>query len=142
MTGYEILVLLHILAAITWVGGAITLNVVAVRMVRAGDGPRVLDFTKTQEWLGPRLYAPASLAVLGVGIWMVAVNQAWRIGQLWIVLGLVGFTITFVTGITYFGPEAARIAKVVETRGAEDPDAQRRIRRMFLVSRLDTPSCF
>jgi len=138
MSPYELLVLIHVLAATTWVGGAITLNVLALRMVRSGDAGRILDFTKTQESLGPRLYAPASLAVLGVGSWMVAVNEAWTIGQLWIVLALVGFALTFLTGIFYFGPEGTRIANAVQARGAEDPDAQRRIRRMLTVSRLDT----
>jgi uncharacterized membrane protein len=106
-------------------------------MMRSRDAERTVDFVRTQEWLGPHLYAPAALTLLVVGISMVAVNEAWTIGQLWIVLALVGFGLTFLTGIAYFGPEVARIMKAVEARGAEDPDAQRRIRRVFSVARLD-----
>lgn len=48
MTLYEVLALLHILAAITWVGGGLAINVLSSRIHRAG-GPAVAAFTRQAE---------------------------------------------------------------------------------------------
>jgi uncharacterized membrane protein len=68
---------------------------------------------------------------------MVAINDAWTIGQLWIVLALVLFGVSFLVGAAYFGPESKRIAAAAEAGGPAAPEVQRRIRRMSLVGRLD-----
>jgi uncharacterized membrane protein len=135
---YDLLLLIHILAALTWVGGSVMLTVLGARVVRSGDPGRIVAFTKDSEWVGPRIIAPSALALLGVGIGMVIENPAWEFSQLWIILALIGFAITFIGGLTFFGPESKRIARLIETEGAESPEAQRRGRRILLVSRLDT----
>src|SRR5688500_9068953 len=40
MTLYDVLLLFHILAAITWVGGAVALNLLGTNPARGRDGPR------------------------------------------------------------------------------------------------------
>jgi hypothetical protein len=55
---YNWLLLGHILAAITWVGGAITMQMVGARLIRAESAEAVAGFTRTIEWIGPRLYGP------------------------------------------------------------------------------------
>ena len=47
--------------------------------------------------LGKRLITPAAVAVLVLGIWLVAAS-AWNFTDMWIVLGLVGIGLTIVTG--------------------------------------------
>jgi hypothetical protein len=53
------------------------------------------------------------------------------------VIGLVLFGLTFVAGAAFFGPESGRISKLVAEHGADSPDAQARIRRILVLSRLD-----
>lgn len=137
MTLYEWLLLSHILAAIAWVGGAITISVLSARIMRSGDAGQLAAFVGNLQWMGNRIYLPASLAVLGLGIWMVAESEAWTIGQLWIVLALVGIGITTLIGALYFGPEGKRIGRAIEADGPESPEAQERMRRIFLVGRFD-----
>jgi uncharacterized membrane protein len=137
MTLYEVLLLFHILAAITWVGGAITINIVVTRIQSSGDQAALGGIVRQIEWMGGRVFSPASLVVLGLGIWMVAENDAWTVGQLWIILALVGIGITAITGAAYFGPEAKRITRGLDARGPNDPDVRRRIARITLMSRLD-----
>jgi uncharacterized membrane protein len=134
---YDWLVLGHILAAITWVGGAITMQILGGRLVRAESAEAVAAFARTAEWIGPRLYMPASLAVLGFGIALVAASDAWSIGQLWIILALVGIAISAIGGAVFFGPQAKRIGEALRTEGAESEGAQALIRRLFVVSRID-----
>jgi uncharacterized membrane protein len=134
---YDWVLLGHIVAAITWVGGAITMQMVGARLVGV-EGPDALaTFARTMEWIGPRLYMPASLAVLGFGIALVSVSDAWSIGQLWIVLALVGVAISAIGGAVYFGPQAKRIGEALRTEGAESERAQALIRRVFVVGRID-----
>jgi uncharacterized membrane protein len=134
---YEWLLLGHILAAIAWVGGAITMQIVGNRLVRAESAEAVAAFSRTAEWIGPRLYMPASLAVLGLGIALVWVSDAWSIGQLWIILALVGIVISAIGGAVFFGPQSKRIAQAFEAEGAESVRAQALVRRLFVVSRAD-----
>ena len=134
---YEWLLLGHILAAIAWVGGAITMQIVGNRLVRAESAEAVAAFSRTAEWIGPRLYMPASLAVLGFGIALVWVSDAWSIGQLWIILALVGIAISAIGGAVFFGPQSKRIAQAFEAEGAESVRAQALVRRLFVVSRAD-----
>jgi uncharacterized membrane protein len=135
--GYDWLVLGHVLAAIAWVGGAITMQIVGNRLVRAESAEAVAAFSRTAEWIGPRLYMPASLAVLGLGIALVWVSDAWSIGQLWIILALVGIAISAIGGAVFFGPQSKRIAQAFEAEGAESVRAQALVRRLFVVSRAD-----
>jgi len=137
MESYDWLLLGHILAAIAWVGGAITMQTVGARLVRAESPEAVAAFARTAEWIGPRLYMPASLAVLGFGIALVAASDAWSIGQLWIILALVGIAISAIGGAVFFGPQAKRIGEALRSEGAESERAQALIRRLFVVGRID-----
>lgn len=137
MTGYNWLLFFHILAAITWVGGAIMLNILNTRSIRSGDPARLATTARETEWVGTRVLAPSTLILLGLGIALVAVSDAWTIGQFWIILALVLFGITFVTGAFFLGPEAGRIGKLIEERGPQDAEVVRRLRRVVLIGRLD-----
>jgi uncharacterized membrane protein len=137
MTGYSWLVFVHILAAITWIGGAIMLNILNTRSIRSNNPARLATTAKETEWVGTRIIAPTTLVLLAMGITMVSVNEAWTIGQLWIILAQVLFGITFATGAFFLGPEAGRIARLVDERSVADPEVRRRLRRVVLIGRLD-----
>jgi uncharacterized membrane protein len=137
MTLYEVLLFVHIVAAIVWVGGAALINVLTTRAARSDDAHYAAVITREVGLVGQRVIAPSTLVLLGMGLWIVGVSEAWTIGQLWIILALVGFGLTFLAGILFFGPEAARIATGIEERGPGDPDVARRIRRITSLSRLD-----
>jgi hypothetical protein len=68
---------------------------------------------------------------------MVAENEAWTIGQLWIILALVGIGVTMITGAAFFGPESGRVSKMIEVSGPDDPEVRRRIGRIVALGRLD-----
>lgn len=136
MTLYDVLLFFHILAAITWLGGGLTVNILGSRIQHA-KGAEGAAFIRQTEWIGTHVYVPSILVVLGLGIAMVAENDAWRIGQLWIILALVGIGITAVTGGAWIGPELKRISQAIDARGLDDTQVQSRIRRVLVVGRLD-----
>src|SRR5919106_636063 len=134
---YDWLLLGHILSAIAWVGGAITMQIVGKRLFRAESAEAVPASPRTAEWIGPRLYMPASLSVLGFGVALVSVSDAWSIGQLWIILALVGIAISAIGGAVFFGPQSRRISEALQAEGAESERAQALVRRLFVVGRID-----
>ena len=134
---HEWLLFLHIVAATIWVGGAIVLNTVIARANRSPDRAQVVRLTADLEWVGPRLIGPSAMAVIGLGIWLVAIEEEWVFSQTWIVLSLVLVGISMVLGMGYFGPEGKRISRITEQRGPEDPEARGRMDRLVWLSRLD-----
>jgi uncharacterized membrane protein len=133
---YNTLKFLHVLAAITWVGGAIYAQALAIKVIREGDPAHMAVTAKDLGDLGQRVSLPASVSVLVLGVWLVAVS-AWNFTDAWILIGFTGIAITIVTGAFFLGPEAQRLGKLTAERDPADPDIQRRIRRILAISRID-----
>jgi uncharacterized membrane protein len=135
-TYYDTLKFLHVLAAITWVGSAIYAQALATKVMGENDPARLVRVAKDIGDLGKRLITPSAIAVLVFGVWIVAVS-AWNFTDTWVLLGLIGIAITIVTGAGFLGPESERLGKLGAERGPTDPELQRRIRRIFVISRVD-----
>lgn len=133
---YDTLKFLHVLAAITWVGSAIYAQALATKVMAENDPVRLARTAKDIADLGKRLITPVAIAVLVLGIWIVAVSS-WNFTDTWVLLGLIGIGITIATGAGFLGPESERLAKLSAERDPSDPDIQRRIKRVFMVSRID-----
>src|SRR4051812_43245071 len=96
---YDWLLAIHILMAITWVGGGITGQVLVSRM-RTSDPARMVRTAGDLEWIGTRIYLPSSLILLAAGIWMVF-EASWGLTTPWVLIGLIGFAATVVTGAAF-----------------------------------------
>jgi uncharacterized membrane protein len=138
LTHYNELKFVHVLAAVVWVGGAATVQVYALLAVRTNDPVKVAAFAGDTEFVGTRIFLPAALILLVSGILTVrASGGAWDYHQGWVQFALVIIALSIVTGAGFLGPESGRIAKATETGGVESPEVQARIRRIFLVSRIE-----
>jgi uncharacterized membrane protein len=132
---YEWYLMVHVLATVVWVGGALMIQVLATRIMRGGDPHRLAAFSRDVDWIGTRVFLPSSLLLLVFGFLLVAEAD---IGYpFWVVFGLVVLVLALLSGALFLGPESGRIGKLVEERGADDPEAQRRIRRILVLSRID-----
>lgn len=131
---YEILLFLHVATAIVWLGGAMVIQFFAFRAERATDPLEMQRVASDAEWLAVRLFVPASLAVLVFGILLV-LDGPWSFDQLWIVLGLAGYAISFLVGILFLEPEGKRIGAAMAAGDKER--AGWLIRRINAVSRLE-----
>jgi uncharacterized membrane protein len=100
-TLYEWLFFAHIIAAMIWVGGAILIGTVVTGVLRSRDLDTVTRFVAALRSIGPRLLAPATIAVLGLGVWMVLNSVAWAFGQLWVQLALGLFAAAFLVGAAH-----------------------------------------
>jgi uncharacterized membrane protein len=133
---YALFKLIHIVGAVVWVGGGLTLTILAMRAERSSDPGEMATIARQAAFAGERVFAPVGLLVFLMGIAMV-INLHWGWGTTWIVIGLVGYAVTFLTGLLVLGPQAKRIGQLIETKGAEAAETQAAIRRILLLARID-----
>ncbi len=136
MTTYELLLFLHILMAVVWVGGGATMQMLASRVIRAGDEGRKLALLHEIEWVGQRVYTPAAGLLLLLGIFLV-IDGNWSFGDPWISGGILIWLISFATGAGFLGPEMGRISKLVAAEGSGSQAVSARVDRLLLVARID-----
>lgn len=136
MTWYTLFKSLHVLAAMTWVGGAVMIQAYALRIMRSTDARRTAEFAKDTELISMRLFIPTTWVLLLAAIGMM-VNLHWSWGQNWVVFGLIAWIVSFIVGAGFLGPETGRIGKIIEREGPESPEAQWRIGRTLLISRME-----
>ncbi len=126
----------HVTGAVAWVGGGLTLTILAMRAERSSDPAEMGTIARQAAFVGERVFAPVGMLVFLMGIAMV-INLHWGWGTTWIVIGLVGYVITFLTGLLVLGPQAKRIGQLMETKGPNAPETQAAIQRILLVARVD-----
>ncbi len=134
---YNTLKFVHVIAAVAWVGGGLFVQYLATRLKRADDPLRLAAFAKDIEKAGLQFFMPVSLTVLVMGIVLVLYTPALGFTDTWILVGLIGYAATFVTGAFFLGPTSGKLAKDMETEGPASPAVQAGIRRIFAISRID-----
>lgn len=138
MTLYELLLFIHIFATIAWIGAGLLSLILALAYDKDSDEAALMRFSKDQERLATRLFIPASLIVVLMGIALVIESDAWSFDQLWIVLGLAGFAATFVTGLMLIKPATERLGAGMEAAGGRMTDQVRTdFRKLIVKARLD-----
>jgi uncharacterized membrane protein len=136
MTLYEFLVFVHVVMVAVWVGGIVALQVLALRATSAKEPARMAGLSDDAEWMGLRVFMPATVLLLVFGIW-AAIEGDWDFGQAWISIGFAAFAFSFFLGMAFMGPESGRITSLVRERGVDDPEVGRRTLRILLLSRLE-----
>jgi uncharacterized membrane protein len=121
---YDWLLFLHIVTAMVWVGGAVLLAALAAAVVRGRDPEDVARFGATLRLIGPRVLAPATISVFGLGIWLVLNSAAWDFGQLWIQLALGLFAVAFVIGAAHQSRAAVELERAAERGDHEEAHRQ------------------
>ena len=133
---YALFKWVHVTGAVVWVGGGLTLTILAMRAERSSDPREMATIARQAAFIGERVFAPVGMLVFLMGIAMV-INLHWGWGTTWIVIGLVGYVITFLTGILVLRPQAKRIGQLMETRGPDAAETQLAIQRILLIARVD-----
>ena len=103
MTQYEAVVLIHVLAAVVWVGSSLTFALPATRIHRAGTPAELAQMMERLNWWMARLIMPSILIALGAGIWRV-VDGPWRFNDPFVMAGPSGFGLPAVFNGALFDP--------------------------------------
>jgi uncharacterized membrane protein len=138
---YFVFKMIHVGAAVIWVGGGLFLTICAVLAELANDDDQLLQIGHWAETVAGRLFPVMSFVVLGFGIAMTS-NGNIPYDQFWLIFGLVAWGISAATGILFLGPEAKRLNKAAAEHGPRSPQVQARLRRILLVVRVDVALMF
>lgn len=134
---FAIFKLIHVGFAVFWVGGGLLLTVLALRAERAQSPDEMAHIARQAVFAGERLFAPAGLVVLAMGITMVINSPTIGFGTTWVDIGLVGYALSFTTGIGVLAPRAKQIVALLDEKGPSAPETQAAIQRILLIARVD-----
>ncbi len=133
---FAVFKLIHVGVAVFWVGGGLLLTALAMKAERTSDPEELATVARQAAFAGEKLFAPAGLVVLAMGITMV-INHHIGFGTTWVDIGLAGYALSFTTGVAVLAPLARRIVTLSDTAGAAAPETQAAIGRILLIARVD-----
>jgi uncharacterized membrane protein len=133
MDFYTIFKFLHVLTAVAWVGGGLTLLAASIMASRASDSAAMFGGLDVMNRLGKAWFVPASLLTVVFGAITTTIGGMW--GDLWVLLGLAGFASTFLTGLLFLEPQGRKIGELIGAGRTEEAMAAGR--RLLNISKFD-----
>ncbi len=133
---YSLFKAVHVLFAVIWVGGGVSLMIHAIRAQTAHDPEGIVTVAKQAAFMGEKVFAPVGLVTFLMGIAMM-INTSWGWGHFWIIAGLIGYASTFIVGIALLSPLAKKVDESAEKNGATHPETLALIERVMLIARFD-----
>ena len=132
----QLLLTLHILAAATWIGGALALQVIAGHM-RPSTPDAVTDrFAIDSETVAKFLFAPSAVVLVITGIILVERQHlGWT--ETWLLIGIGAVVAALAVGGAFLIPEGRRLAELARTPSHDSAEIRNRAQRRFLVARID-----
>jgi uncharacterized membrane protein len=123
MTLYELLVIVHIVAAAVWIGGGVTVSLLAARAWASRDDDTVVELSRIGDYVGSRMFGPAAFVLLAAGAWAVSEGN-WEWGDPWITIGFLGWIAGLLIALSWHRTEGERIRAAVADGGASGPRAR------------------
>jgi uncharacterized membrane protein len=133
MTWYELWKFLHVLGAITWVGGAAVIQVFGVLTKRAADPAKSAFFASSVAFAVHRVFLPAALLVIVSGIGLT-VNGNWDWGEPFIAVGLVLWAVVALIAFGFLGRAIGAAGARLAAEGPS-PALGLRMRNLVWLSR-------
>lgn len=130
---YSIFKFLHVICAIAWVGGGLTLLANSILSVRAKGEVETLKSLDTMNNLGKSWFIPSSLLTVVFGAITAVLGGSFF--DLWVLLGLAGFASTFFTGLLILEPLGRRISEVLAAGRTEE--ALEQGKRLMQIAKFD-----
>ncbi len=138
---YALFKYVHVLFAVVWIGGGALLTILALAAERKEDPMELVTVARQAAFVGEKVFAPAGLVVFLMGVAMM-LNTDWGWGRFWIVAGLIGYAVTFVTGVAVLSPLAKKIEVSAEQNGPTAPVTMAMISRILVIARVDVAVLF
>jgi uncharacterized membrane protein len=138
MSFYEFLVTVHVLFAILWVGGGVTIHILVRRALKLPDPQRRHETMSELEAVGDKFYPAFSILLIIAGILLVTREEGgFEFSDTFIQIGLTGWVLSFLIGIGFYAREGKRRAAMVESEGADSPNVAASIKRTANVNAFE-----
>ena len=129
---YELLLTIHLLAAVVWVGGSVALTVLAGRLAPEDRRTMAPHFA----WYGERVITGTAVVLLLAGFGLVAELDHVEITDAWILIALAGYAASFAIGAGFLGPAGKRIATLADA--GDFAGVESTYQKLLSLSRIDT----
>ena len=132
----DLLLTVHVLAAVVWVGGSITILALGYYL-KGRDANTRVEYTRMTEWIAPRLFAPASIGVILAGPLLVD-ELGYEFNEPWLHIGFLGWGLSFLIGVAFYAREGKKREQLIEQHGIEHESVAASVNRVLKVATLDT----
>lgn len=136
MTFDELLLFVHILFAIAWLGGSISLSLNGMRIMNGEDSSGRMHFLRQADFMG-KVFNVSGIVVAAAGIWMVIRRDVYGFDQFWISFGLTAVIISALLGMFFFAPQVRKALALGEKEGADSPAFEAVGRRIGQIASLE-----
>jgi uncharacterized membrane protein len=133
---YDVWLAVHVVCAVLWVGGGVSVHVLGRWVQKSGDPARMVAFNSDALKISSRFYAPLALVLIVAGVLLVE-EVGYSYGDLWITLGLAAWLFSFVLAVAFYPREERRIEKSVAAEGPSATVATAGIRRVLMVNSIE-----
>ena len=132
---YLVLKFAHVVAAIVWVGGVITLSIINARLTHERDPASVRVMGRQSAAFGRRVLGPAALCTLLAGVALVPVMRAGF--AFWMGWGLAGVVASLVIGSVLLRPAVMEIVRLSQSGAAQEVAWAAARRRMVALNGIN-----
>jgi uncharacterized membrane protein len=115
--------------------------ILGIAAVRTNDPSEMAVVARQAAQVGQKIFAPAGIVVVLMGAAMMA-NTKIGWGQFWIIIGLIGYAITFAVGVGVLTPLAKKVEATTAEKGEGAPETIALTKRLLLIARLDVMMLF
>ena len=130
---------IHVTVAVFWVGGGLLLTILGLKAELSDNPTEIVTLARWAAFVGEKLFAPAGIVVVGMGVAMLVYGGdpliSWS--KFWVIAGLVGYALTFVTGIAVLSPQAKKVERAAVSHGPEAPETIAEIKKILVIARFD-----
>ena len=105
--------------------------------LRSAELQRRVDFTRMTEKVPSVVFAVASIVLILAGSWLVD-EAGYEYSDTWVTLGYVGWFVSFLFGVGFYGPEGKRRERAIESGGIESPAVVKTLARLLTVAAIDS----
>ncbi len=133
---YELYLAVHIVCAVLWVGGGVSVHILGRWVAKSDDAERLVAFNRDAVKLSNVFYAPLALVLIVAGVLLVE-EVGYSYGDLWITLGFVGWLFSLALGLAFYPQQSRKIDAAVAAEGPLSQTAQAGINRILLVNSIE-----
>ena len=118
----DFLLIVHVLAAATWIGAGVFSGFAGARMAREG-APAALGWARVSREAGLKVFNPAGLLTGLSGILLVVLSDVYEWGDTFVTVGLAVFVIAGAIGGLVHRPDSDRMVTALESADYETATA-------------------
>jgi uncharacterized membrane protein len=136
LTLFSTLKFLHIVAAIIWVGGVITLTLLNARLASTRNGAAMAALASVGGFFGQKVFGPAAGVTFLAGL-ATALNAGFPMRSVWIIWGFLVILLSIALNAALIRPTAQRIGALAATPDGDGGQVAALQRRLWMLTALN-----